>query len=194
MKVLRSSIFRAICAMITGGLLVHNPDNTVRGLTIAIGVLFLVSGVISCLTYLSYKKNPPASEVYDAEGNLIMTPQPAFPIVGVGSILLGLILAIMPDAFITSLMYILGAILILGALNQYMTLLNVTRGYRLPFWFWLPPTLTLFVGIFVIAKPMETAALPLLIIGWCLIFYGVTESVNSIKIYYLSKNSDITKA
>ena len=45
MKVLQSSVFRAICAIIIGILLINNPDNTVKGITIAIGLLFLVSGI-----------------------------------------------------------------------------------------------------------------------------------------------------
>ena len=68
MKILRSSVFRAICAIITGILLINNPDSTVRWITIAIGVMFLVSGVISCATYLNARKNAVGAEIYDAEG------------------------------------------------------------------------------------------------------------------------------
>lgn len=191
MKVLRSSVFRAICAIITGILLVNNPDNTVKGITIAIGILFLVSGAISCATYLSARANSGDSEVYDAQGRLIVRLKPAFPIVGLGSVLLGLILAIMPGTFVTSLMYILGAILILGAINQFMTLVNVKKTCHLPILFWLFPSITLVTGMFVIIKPMETAALPLLIIGWCLLFYGVTECINAVKIYMLGRKREV---
>lgn len=191
MKVLRSSVFRAICAIITGILLVNNPDNTVKGITIAIGILFLVSGAISCATYLSARSNSGDNEVYDAQGRLIVRLKPAFPIVGLGSVLLGLILAIMPGTFVTSLMYILGAILILGAINQFMTLVNLKKTNRLPVWFWFFPSITLVTGLFVIIKPMETASLPLLIIGWCLLFYGVTECINAVKIYMLGKKREV---
>lgn len=189
MKVLQSSVFRAICAIITGILLINNPDNTVKGITIAIGILFLVSGAISCATYLNAKAHSAETEVYDSEGRLLVQMRPSFPIVGIGSVLLGLILALMPGTFVTSLMYILGAILILGAINQFMTLVNVRKANRLPLWFWLCPSITLVTGLFVIVKPMETASLPLLIIGWCLLFYGVTECVNAIKIYLLNKKA-----
>lgn len=36
-------------------------------------------------------------------------------------------------------------------------------------------------------KPMESASLPLLIIGWCLLFYGVTECINAFKIHQYRK-------
>ena len=43
MRILQSSVFRALCAIIIGVLLIKFPDNTVKGITVAIGVLFLVS-------------------------------------------------------------------------------------------------------------------------------------------------------
>lgn len=187
MKILRSSVFRAVCAIATGILLINNPDNTVRGITIAIGILFLISGVVSCATYLNARKHPVNTELYDADGRLLIPSRPPFPIVGIGSILLGIILTVIPDVFVTSLMYVLGVLLMLGAVNQFMTLASVRRMFRVPVWFWLGPSLILVTGLLVIIKPMETAALPLLIIGWCLLLYGVTECVNSFKIYKETK-------
>lgn len=187
MKILRSSIFRAVCAIITGILLINNPDSTVRWITIAIGLMFLVSGVISCATYFVARKNAVGSDVYDADGRLLVSVRPPFPIVGIGSILLGLTLAVIPDVFVTSLMYVLGALIILGAINQFMVLLGAKRMFRVPVWFWVCPSVILITGVFVLVKPMETAALPMLIIGWCLLFYGLTECINSVKIYKETK-------
>lgn len=188
MKILRSAVFRAICAIATGILLINNPDSTVRWITIAIGVMFLVSGVISCATYLNARKNAVGAEIYDADGRLIASPRPPFPLVGIGSILLGLILAVIPDTFVKSLMYVLGALIILGAINQFITLAGARRTFRVPVWFWVCPSVILITGIFVMVKPMESASLPLLIIGWCLLFYGVTECINAVKIYRETKN------
>lgn len=183
MKILRSAVFRAICAIVTGILLINNPDTTVRGITIAIGVMFLVSGVISCATYLNARKNAAGAEIYDADGRLIASPRPPFPLVGIGSILLGLILAVIPDTFVKSLMYVLGALIILGAINQFIALAGARRVFRVPAWFWVCPSVILITGIFVMVKPMDSATVPLLILGWCLLFYGVTECVNAMKIY-----------
>ena len=183
MKILRSAVFRAICAIVTGILLINNPDSTVRGITIAIGVMFLVSGVISCATYLNARKNSARAEIYDADGRLIASPRPPFPLVGIGSILLGLILAVIPDTFVKSLMYVLGALIILGAINQFIALAGARRVFRVPAWFWVCPSVILITGIFVMVKPMDSATVPLLILGWCLLFYGVTECVNAVKIY-----------
>ena len=188
MKILRSAVFRAICAIVTGILLINSPDSTVRGITIAIGVMFLVSGVISCATYLNARKNSAGAEIYDADGRLIASPRPPFPLVGIGSILLGLILAVIPDTFVKSLMYVLGALIILGAINQFIALAGARRVFRVPAWFWVCPSVILITGIFVMVKPMDSATVPLLILGWCLLFYGVTECVNAVKIYRETKN------
>ena len=177
MKVLQSSVFRAICAIIIGILLINNPDNTVKGITIAIGLLFLVSGAISCAVYLNARAHASDTEIYDAQGRLIVTGKPTFPIVGIGSVLLGLILTIVPGLFVKSLMYFLGAI------NQFMVLVNAKRMFRVPLWFWICPSVIFLTGLLVLIKPMETASLPLLIIGWCLLLYGATECVNAFKIH-----------
>lgn len=183
MKILQSSVFRAICAIIIGILLINNPDSTMKGITIAIGLLFLVSGAISCAAYLNAKSHASDADIYDAQGRLIVTGKPTFPIVGIGSVLLGLILAIAPSFFVKSLMYVLGAIIILGAINQFMVLINAKKMFRVPIWFWICPSVIFLTGLLVLLKPIETASLPLLIIGWCLLLYGVTECINAFKIH-----------
>ena len=57
MKILQSSVFRAICAIAIGIMLIKYPDNTVTWITIAIGVLFLLSGIISLVAYYHALKN-----------------------------------------------------------------------------------------------------------------------------------------
>ena len=46
MKILQTSVFRAVCAVIIGALLVRYRDEMVTWLTISIGVLFALSGII----------------------------------------------------------------------------------------------------------------------------------------------------
>lgn len=182
MKVLQSSLFRAFCSIAIGALLIKYRGATVTWITIAIGVLFLISGVISCVTYFMATRNADNYKITDAEGNVINNYKPTFPLVGLGSIILGFLLAITPNIFVTTLMYILGAVLILGAINQYMNLVNARKIGTIPFVFWICPSVILVTGFFVILKPMETAELPLLIIGWCSLLYGITEIINAMKV------------
>jgi len=182
-KILQSSVFRALCAIVIGILLIKFPDNTVTGITVAIGVLFLASGIISCVTYFWSKRHVSEYKIYDTEGHLVAGEQPTFPIVGIGSAILGLILVFTPTAFVSALMYIIGIILILGAINQYMSLISGRRYGRISFWYLVMPTLILLTGLDVMLKPMEPLNMAMLILGWCTLVYGLVELVHALKFY-----------
>ena len=182
MKILQSSIFRAICAIAIGIMLIKYPDNTVTWITVAIGILFLLSGVISMVVYFNACKHVSEYKITDENGQVIAGDKPTFPLVGLGSIILGLMLAITPNIFITALMYIIGAILILGAINQFMVLVRARRFGSLSFAYWIFPSIILLTGLYVIIKPMSPASIAMTILGWCSLLYGVTEIINSLKI------------
>lgn len=187
MKVMQSSLVRSLCAVIVGALLVKYREQTVTWMTIAIGVLFFLSGVVSCATYFAARRNSDMPQVFDAEGKQLTGFKPQFPIVGLGSLILGLILALMPTVFVGFLMYILAAILILGAVGQFVSLASVSRMAHIGFYFWIMPSLTLLVGIIAVVYPQGIASAPLFVIGWCLMLYGVVECVNAIKMHQLRK-------
>ena len=183
MKILQSSFFRALTAIAVGVLLIKYPDNTVTGIVIAIGILFTLSGLISVLTYWNARRHVSEYTIYDAEGRQIAGQAPMFPIVGIGSMVLGAILALMPNTFINALMYIIGGILILGAVNQYMAIISARRYGISSLWYWLWPSITLLAGLYVIITPMAPLSMAMIILGWLTLFYGVTEAVNSILFY-----------
>ena len=192
MKILQSSVFRAICAIAIGILLIKFPDNTVTWITVAIGILFLLSGIISLVVYIHARKNVSEYKITDAEGRVVAGEKPTFPIVGVGSIILGFLLALTPNIFITALMYIIGGMLILGAINQYMNLINARKYGKIGFGYWIFPSVILLTGIYVILRPMDPASVSMLILGWCTLLYGVTEMINSLKFH--SDKRKFTKA
>ncbi len=183
MKILQSSVFRAICAIAIGILLIKYPDNTVTWITVAIGVLFFISGIISLIVYLNARKNVSEYKITDSDGNVVAGERPTFPIVGIGSIILGAILALTPNLFITALMYIIGGMLILGAVNQYMNLAAARKFGSIGFGYWIFPTVILLAGIYVMIHPMDPPSLAMLILGWCTLLYGVTEMINSLKFH-----------
>ena len=139
MKLFQSSIFRALCAIVVGVLLLKYPQDGVTWLTVAIGVLFLISGIIAVIAYVNARKHAGEYTITDQQGRIIRGGQPTFPIVGTGSIILGLILAATPGVFINGLMYILGAIMILGGINQLMNLVSARRLGSVPLGFWVAP-------------------------------------------------------
>lgn len=185
MKVIHSSIFRAVCAIIVGVLLIQYREQTVTWITIAIGVLFFLSGVISLASYWAAKRNAEKMQgqiLSDSNGKPIMGMMPKFPLVSVGSLILGLLLALMPQVFIAWLMFILGFILILGALTQFVNLASAAKMGRVGILFWLFPSALLLLGLLAIIKPSAIASAPLFIIGWGMLIYGVVELLNAFKV------------
>ena len=185
MKVIHSSIFRAVCAIIVGVLLIQYREQTVTWITIAIGVLFFLSGVISLASYWAAKRNAEKMQgqiLSDSNGKPIMGMMPKFPLVSVGSLILGLLLALMPQVFIAWLMFILAFILILGALTQFVNLASAAKMGRVGILFWLFPSVLLLLGLLTIIKPSAIASAPLFIIGWSMLIYGVVELLNAFKV------------
>ena len=185
MKVIHSSIFRAVCAIIVGVLLIQYREQTVTWITIAIGVLFFLSGVISLASYWAAKRNAEKMQgqiLADSNGKPIMGMMPKFPLVSVGSLILGLLLALMPQVFIAWLMFILAFILILGALTQFVNLASAAKMGRVGILFWLFPSALLLLGLLAIIKPSAIASAPLFIIGWGMLIYGVVELLNAFKV------------
>lgn len=183
MRILQSSLFRALSALVIGCLLIKYPDNTVNWITIAIGVLFLLSGIVSLLTYWNALRHVGEYTIYDAQGRIVAGTKPVFPFVGIGSIILGLILVLMPSQFVTALTYIIGIVLVLGALNLLMALVTARVFARLSFIFWFLPSMVLVVGIYFMVKPLEPASMTMSALGWLSLLYGVTEMVNALKLY-----------
>lgn len=192
MKIFRSSIFRALCAIVTGALLVRYREQTVTWLTVLIGVIFLMSGIISIIAWFSAKRKGATGgvDIYDAQGNLLTPPTPPFPIVGLGSAILGAVLALFPNSFVNGLMYALAAMLILGALSQFFNLTVARRFAKIGFVWWIFPSIVLLIGLVAVVKPSVIASAPLLVLGWCMIVYGVVDLVNSIKIHQCRKQMD----
>lgn len=182
MKVINSYIFRFVCAVIIGVLLILYSTETARYITIAIGTLFFLSGVASCVNYYIALRHKDDTVVYDADGRQLTGLRPTFPLAGLGSLILGAILALMPGTFINFLMTILALILILGAVNLFFGLGNARRFAVIGLGWWIMPSLLLVVGILCLVRPMEMFSTPFVIIGYALIIYGVVELINSIKI------------
>ena len=191
MKVLQISAIRAIIVLVTGFLLVRYREETMTWMTITVGILFLLSGLVSCIAYY-FEKEKAAKKTAKTEQQEGQEEEnlksPSFPIAGVGSIALGIILAVMPNTFITWVVYILAALLILGAVNQFMNLARSRQYARVPVYMWLFPTVILAIAILLISKPIETAQLPLLVLGWAFMYYGVLEFILIIRMYLVRKS------
>ena len=200
MKVLQISAVRAIIVLVTGFLLVKYREDTMTWMTITVGVLFLISGLVACMVYYFEKekvaKKSAKAALQEGQQEEEDLKSPSFPIAGVGSIVLGIILAVMPNTFTTWMVYILSALLILGAVNQFMNLARSRQYTRVPVYMWVFPTISMVVAILLISRPIETDALffTLKVIGWAFMYYGVLEFVLIIRMYLVRKAYDKAEA
>ena len=128
MKTMNYSIIRCICALVLGVLLVAWPEAAILYLVITIGALFLVPGLFSVFGYLTRGKQNGMS----------------FPIAGLGSLLFGLWLMIMPAFFVGILMYVLGAVLVLAGISQIVNLSAARSWTVVPGGFFVVPVLVLY--------------------------------------------------
>ena len=208
MRILQSSVFRALCAIVFGYLLVIYRNQMLHWTTIAFGALFFLSGLVSVIAYYVEKRRAAnmaerLSAMSEMRGKEMETPSedsirhslmPGFPIVGIGSMVLGVILAIMPTTFIHGMMYVIAGLLVLGALNMMFNLSMARKFASIGLGFWIMPLLLLVLGVLMIAKPDLFAAMPFRILGWALIVYGVIECINAIKIHNCRKQYEKIQA
>lgn len=160
----------SICALIIGVLLVVWPDVAVRYLVITIGVLFMLPGLVGIFSYFATLR-----QIREAGG------KPFVPIAGIGSAILGFWLIIMPDFFITILMYLLGVLLVMAGLTQLFNFISVRKFTNVPFIMYVVPVLVLAAGMVVLINPFQVANVPFIILGVSSIVYALTDLVRLIR-------------
>ena len=182
MSLIRSFIFRAICSIAIGILLIAYPDTAMKYLVMAIGALFAIPGIVSVIVFFTHKTE---------EGTKL-----AFPTIGIGSTLLGIMLLVMPDFFVAWLMYILGAILIIAGAFQIAGLINMRPYTKVGAGLYILPVLVIVSGIFILLKPLESASIPFIILGVSSIVYGLDELINALcfKSVKIAKDEEDAKA
>ncbi len=163
MKRIYSPIIRSACALVVGVLLVVWPEAAMLYLVITIGVLFLIPGVFSLVSYFIHQKDEAA---------------PSFPVAAVGSMLFGMWLMIIPAFFVSILMYVLGALLVLAGIQLLVTLIGTRQLMPVAFGFYVIPVLILLAGLLVLVNPFATASIPFIILGASCICYALSDLLN----------------
>ena len=186
MKQIQTSFLRALIAVVVGAFLIKYRQEMVIWLTVCIGVLFFLSGLISCIVYFVGRKAPETSAI-DEEGRPLSSAPSMFPLVGMGSLVLGAALALFPGMIEKWTVYIFGALLLLGAVGQYVSLATIVKLGRLHPIYWLMPSVVFIIGLISIFKPEWMATSPLFFIGWTMILYGIIECIDAFKIMNLRR-------
>ncbi len=156
---------RTIAALIIGLVLVMFPNDAVKYMVITIGVVFLVPSLISLVGFFTRD----------------LQVRGRFPIEGVGSLLFGLWLMVMPDFFANLLTLVLGFILTLGGVQQIASLMAARRWSKVPAGYYVVPVLILVTGLVAVFNPQELRATTFMLIGIGCLVYAASELLNWFK-------------
>ncbi|MDD2437206.1 MAG: DUF308 domain-containing protein [Massilibacteroides sp.] len=162
MKAINNLILQGLFSVILGLVLIIWPEQAIHYLMIAIGVFFLLPGIISLLNYLVSDK--------DARS--------AFPVEAIGSVLLGIVLLLFPTFFISIIMYLLGILAIIGGGSLIYRLLSARKNRPVSFWYYVLPVLILLVGVLILMNPEQVAANTFVIFGVVCILFGISLLIN----------------
>lgn len=163
MKGINGSILRAAAALVIGLVLVLFPEQASEYLVITIGIIFMVPSLIGLIGYFAG-----GSE----------NGRRRFPIEGIGSLLFGLWLIVMPDFFADLLTVVFGFFLLMGAVYQIVSLCLTRRLMPVPGAFFFTPALILVAGLIALFNPAGTRATALIIIGIGSLIYALSELIN----------------
>ena len=88
-------IVRSLCVLLIGFLFLALGDSALSMLVVAVGVLLMIPGVFSLVSYL-----------------LHLEQRPMFPLAALGSFVLGLWMVMSPAFFVSFFMYVVGGVLV----------------------------------------------------------------------------------
>ena len=166
----KNSLLRALVVLGMGIALVMYSNEVARLVVQGIGVLFILPGLITAYGGISKDKY---------ENSVPLMPI----VVGGGSVILGAILLLFPELFISALLYILAGLLLLGSTMQIYQLVKLHQeGMKSSMIYYLFPATIFVVGLYIMLHPMEAASLPFLFVGYAAILFSVIELLMHLRV------------
>jgi len=175
MKIVNNLLLRGIISVLLGVLLILWPGHASHYLVIAIGLFFLLPGLLSVFNYFISGKKERASS--------------SFPVEGAGSLLLGVLLLVFPAFFISILMYLLGVLSIIGGIGLIIYLLSGRKKAVVSFWYYVLPVLITITGVLILANPEKVVENTFIIFGVVCILFGVSLLINWCKFRKLASSN-----
>lgn len=149
---------RIALATALGLSLVLWPQASVIYAVILIGLLFFLPGLLAVVALLRRGSGRSPLSLLYAVG-------------GVGSLLMGLWLMIVPGFFAKAFFLVLGFVLVLGGLQQITVLVAARRWAAVSGWYYLLPTVLMGVGLYLLFSPQTL----ILVLGWAALVYAASE-------------------
>lgn len=175
MKFIGSYIFRSLCSLLVGLLILFNAQHMPSIIIRIIGVLFLLPGTFGVLTYLFSKINR----------NFII--RPSFPLMSIGSILFGLYLELYPDNFVAYLILLMGLLLMLAGISQILSMITNRNVSPFSFVLLLIPIVLVCVGGYCITHSKDAAETLFQILGGTCIYYGLSDMFLTLRAKHYSR-------
>ena len=171
----KGGIYRAVLAILLGLALLIWPADALKYVVMLIGIVFLAIGIIAFIISSRNREEHQRSFA---------------PLSGIGSVILGLLLVCLPSTFATVFMFLLGFILVVAAVGQFVTLAAARQFGRIAPVSFLFPVLILIVGIVILFDPFSSAESVFILFGITAVFYGVTDLLNQYSIRKMRKASE----
>ncbi len=163
MKFISSSIFRSMCALLVGLLLLFNAQQIPALIARIIGALFILPGLFGVVTYLNGIFNP----------NALL--RPTFPLLSICSIMFGTYLELYPDTFTVYVVFVIGFLLLLAGFNQLLAMFTGRNVSPFSWMLMLLPLLLIVSGAYCITHTGEAAGTLFKILGATCIYYGLSD-------------------
>ena len=156
----KSFIWRGILSIVLGLVLVIWPSFTTKYIVTILGSVLLTVGIIMVIVRYTSR----------AGDN--------FPVVGVISAIVGILLIAMPQTFAAVLIVIMGVLLVLGSASQiYMLVRAKKSGFKTTFMHYIVPCLLLITGVVIAFSPQSSLNVIIIAFGVASIVYGASDLI-----------------
>lgn len=147
--------------------LIHNNPGVLHSLLLVTGLLFLIPGVLNLLTLLDSREK--SADKKPSGFALIISW-----ISTIAAIILGAMIIITPNTFLSLFKFIIGAVLILFAISLIYAMAVNLRAVKLPAWMYAFPGLVLVDGIIIACNLIEKDNTVALLMGLGLIVISLS--------------------
>jgi len=160
-------IVRGILTLLTGCFLLFMPGLTIQTVMIMIGVMFLLSGIITLLL-TNLKRNHGIKGFWSFQG--------------VSNLIFGFAFVVAPDTMLKGFVFFLGCILMILGFMQLIGALGTLSVFRWSWVFLIFAILTLAGGLLLIVHPFESSKTIFSYVGALFILYGISDITMSRRI------------
>ena len=176
---------RSLITAAIGILLLALREQAMPFIVMCLGVLFMLPGIFTLALFLIPKLRRNSTSGSSAV---------IIPIMAIGSLMLGLWMFLQPSFFVTIIMWILGAVMIIMGGTQIVSLLMAKKRVKVSLFLFFLPLLILLTGAIVLLNPFEAASVPFVILGVGAIVTALSDMINTLFLKFTRKGNRVEVA